>query len=144
MSTKKSEKQKIIFLTLLMTEIKMVSVVLKRPQPTRSTVHMTKLISISLNLSTHKILETHTNNFSSMYASIFVDICKFLLGGVTLGRSGWSMSAHLGMHVYGKVVSYGTLGTSGRSTSPSNDLYTANLKNRLWGPIRTPGGPCEC
>ena len=52
------------------------------------------------------------------------DNCIFLIGGVTLGQSGWSFSEHIGMRVFGKVVSYGHLGTHGRSTSPSNDCYT--------------------
>ena len=55
-----------------------------------------------------------------------VDNSKFLLGGVTLGQSGWSVSEHIGMHIFGKVVSYGPFGTSGRSTSPSNNFYTKN------------------
>ena len=82
-----------------------------------------------------------------MSASILIadiaDNCIFLLGGVTLGQSGWSSSEHIGMNVFGKVVSYGHLGTPGRSTSPSNDFYTKNQKNRLWGPLQTPGWPCD-
>ena len=93
-------------------------------------------------------LKTNKNNLSSMSASILVvdiaDNCIFLLGGVTLGQSGWSTSKHIEMLVFGKVVAYGPLGTPGRSTSPSNYFYARNLKNRLWGPLRTPGWPCEC
>ena len=48
------ETKNIVFLAPLMTEIEMVSLVVKRPWPTRSTVHATKQISISLNLSTQK------------------------------------------------------------------------------------------
>ena len=79
-----------------------------------------------------------------MYASILVvdiaDNCIFSLGGVTLGQSGWSIGEHIGMHVFEKLVSYGPFGTPGRSmSSPSNDFYTKNLKNRLWGPLWTLG-----
>ena len=49
------------------------------------------------------------------------DNCIFLLGGVTLGQFGWSVSKHTGVHVFGKVVSCGQFGTPGRSTSPSNE-----------------------
>ena len=52
----------------------------------------------------------------SMFAWIvfadMADNCIFLLGGVTLGQSGWSISEHIGMRVFGKVVSYGHLGNS--------------------------------
>ena len=48
----------IIFLTPLMTEIEMVSLVVKWPWPTRSTVHVTKLILFSLNLTTQKTWKT--------------------------------------------------------------------------------------
>ena len=89
------------------------------------------------------------NNLSSMHASIpVVDIADnyiFLLGGVTLCQSGWSVSKHIGMHVFGKVASYGPFGTPGRSSSPSNDSFTKKLKESiLLGPLRTPGWPCEC
>ena len=51
------------------------------------------------------------------------DNCIFLLVRVTLGQSGWSISEHIGMRFFGKVVSYGHLGTSGRSTSPSLSTF---------------------
>ena len=72
------------------------------------------------------------NYLSSMSAPILIaniaDNCIFLLGGVTLGQSGWSIREHIGMNVFGKVVSYGHLGTPGRSSSPSNDFYTKKSK----------------
>ena len=37
-----------------MTEMKLVSIVVKRRRPTRSTVHVTKLVLIPLNSSTQK------------------------------------------------------------------------------------------
>ena len=61
------------------------------------------------------------NNLSGMSASILVvdiaDNCILLLGGVTLGQSGWSVSKHIGMIVPGEVpgvVSYGLLGRNSR------------------------------
>ena len=81
--------------------------------------------------STEKLWKQIKNNLSSMSASILdVDIannCIFMLGGVTLGQSGSSVSEHIGMHVFGKVVSYGSFGTPEKSTSPSNDFYAQKL-----------------
>ena len=55
-------KNTIVFLAPQMTEIEMVSLVVKRPWPTKSTVRATKLISISLKLSTLKMCETKTQS----------------------------------------------------------------------------------
>ena len=50
-----------------------------------------------------------------MYASLLIldvtDNCVFRLGGVILGQSGWSIIEHIEMHVFGKVVSYGSFET---------------------------------
>ena len=43
----------------------MASIVVKRPWPTRSTVHVTKQLSISLNLSTKKRGKQKNNHLSS-------------------------------------------------------------------------------
>ena len=151
LSTENSwETKKIIFLALLITEIEMVS----SGQATltnkvngacdKANLHFIELVHSKLKKRWKQI----KNNLSSISASILVvdiaDNCIFWLGGVTLGQSGWSTSEHIVMHVFGKVVSHGPFGTPGRSTSPSNDFYTKNLKNRLWGLFRTPGWPCEC
>ena len=164
-------KSKLAVTCTVDSEIEMVSIVVKRPWPTKSMVLVTKLILISLNLSTENTRETKNhllapliteieivsivvkrpwptrstvqmkNNLSSMSASILVvviaDNCIFLLvRRVTLGQSEWSVSKHIKMHIFGKVVSYGPFETLGRSASQSNDFYTKNSKDWLWGPIR--------
>ena len=75
---------------------------------------------------------------ASIRIAYIADNCIFLLGGVTLGQSGWSSSVHIEMNVFGKVVSYGHLGTPGRSTSPSNDFYTKNQKKIDFGVFSGP------
>ena len=75
---------------------------------------------------------------ASIHVADIADNCIFLLGGVTLGQSGWSSSKHIGMNVFGNVVSYGHLGTPGRSTSPSNDFYAKNLKKIDFGVLSGP------
>ena len=63
-----------------------------------------------------------------MFASILVvDTADSLLRVVTLDQFGLSSGEHIGMHLFGEVVSYGLFGNPGRSTSPSNDFYKIQL-----------------
>ena len=39
---------------------------------------------------------------ASILVAYIADNCIFLLGGVTLGQSGWSSSEHIGMNVLEK------------------------------------------
>ena len=84
-----------------------------------------------------KIIFLYRMSVSILVVDI-ADNCIFLLGGVTLGQSGWSISKHIEMHVFGKVLSYGLFGTPGRSTSPSIDFYTKNFKKIDFGVLSGP------